>query len=100
MLLHIFGLRWKPNTPDDRKAKALDDIHAFAHSIPGILALHAGPNLSRQSRGYETVGVLHFADRHALEAYLGHPVHQEFVASVRDHIEAVDLDLEIPPPGD
>lgn len=95
MIMHIFGLRWKPEASPEQKQQALSEIHGFPASIPGILELHAGTNLSPHSRGYQTVGILRFADRSALGSYLQHPVHQKFIDWVAPLIEAVDLDLEI-----
>lgn len=95
MLLHIFALRWKPGTGERKKDEALAAIRAFPSQIPGILALQAGVNVSERSQGFETIGVLHFADREGLAAYLAHPAHDAFVAFVADSIEAVDLDLEL-----
>lgn len=95
MLLHIFGLRWKPDTTQRKKDDALSAIRAFPEKIPGILALHAGFNVSDRSQGYETIGVLNFENQEALQAYLVHPAHEAFVDSVAGFIEAVDLDLEV-----
>lgn len=95
MILHIFALRWKSEASAEQKQQALADVRAFQDQIPGIQALHAGTNLSPKSKGYETVGVLHFADDAALQSYLQHPVHQAFVERVGPWIEAVDLDLAI-----
>lgn len=95
MILHIFALRWKPEASDHQKKHALEAVHAFPEHIPGILALQAGTNLSQRGQGYETVGVLHFADQAGLQQYLVHPVHQAFVQQVEPWIEAIDLDLEI-----
>ena len=94
MIMHIFGLRWKPEASPEQKERALATVRGFAASIPGVLDLTAGTNLSPHSQGYETVGVMRFADRKALQTYLEHPVHQEFVARVAPLAEAVDLDLE------
>ncbi len=95
MIMHIFGLRWKPEASPEQKERALAKVRGFAASIPGVLELLAGTNLSPHSGGYETVGVMRFADKNALQTYLEHPVHQEFVAWVAPLVEAVDLDLDL-----
>ena len=95
MVMHVFGLRWKPEATPEQKDRALAEVRGFRDSIPGIVDLAAGTNLSPHSQGYETVGIMRFADRASLQSYLEHPVHQEFVRWVGPLIEAVDLDLEI-----
>ena len=51
-------------------------------------------NFSPRSQGYELGGVMKFGSRTALEAYSGHPAHQELLTWLMPLIDPVEVDFE------
>ena len=94
MFIHIFGFRWQPGTTDSDIARTTAAIQAFAGNIPGLLAVHAGPNLSPRSQGYAFAGLMTFTTREAYEAYTTHPQHLALLTWLIPLIEPVELDFE------
>jgi hypothetical protein len=94
MFIHIFAMRWKPEATESDKSRAAKEIMAFRDTIPGLIEVNYGPNLSPRGQGYNVVGHMKFTDRAACAAYMVHPVHQALLAWLVPLIEAVELDLE------
>ncbi|WP_158941654.1 Dabb family protein [Granulicella sp. S190] len=94
MILHTFAFRWKPETSEALKQRALDEIRNLHTRISGILETHAGFNFSPRSQGYEFGGVMKFSDRSALDAYSVHPVHLELLSWLVPLIDAIEVDFE------
>lgn len=94
MFIHIFGFRWKPEATGADKARARTEILAFRGTIPGLLEVHVGPNVSPRGRGYEFAGLMTFADRAACDAYAIHPAHLRLLEWLVPLIEPVELDFE------
>ncbi len=95
MVIHTFAFRWKPDVPEAQKTRALTAIRALQGAIPGLLATFAGTNFSPRSQGYALGGVMHFADRAALDAYATHPAHQALLAWLMPLIDPLELDFEV-----
>ena len=94
MFIHIFGFRWQPGTTDSDIARTTAAIQAFAGNIPGLLAVHVGPNLSPRSPGYAFAGLMTFTTREAYEAYTTHPQHLALLEWLIPLISPVELDFE------
>jgi len=94
MFIHIFGFRWQPGTTDSDIARTTAAIQAFAGNIPGLLAVHVGPNLSPRSQGYAFAGLMTFTTREAYEAYTTHPQHLALLEWLIPLISPVELDFE------
>ncbi len=94
MFIHIFGFRWKPEATDADKARAAREILAFRGVIPGLIDVHAGPNVSPRGQGYEFAGLMTFTDKDAADAYTVHPAHLALLKWLRPLVEAVELDFE------
>ena len=94
MVIHTFSFRWKPEATDAQKQRARNEIQALQGQIPGLLETFTGFNFSPRSQGYGFGGVMKFTDRAALEAYGGHPVHQQLLAWLMPLIEPIELDFE------
>jgi hypothetical protein len=94
MVIHIFAFRWKPSATAEHKQRAIDEIRALKTQIPGILEAVVGHNVSPRSQGYETGGMMKFADHAAYDAYADHPVHQRLLAWLMPLIEPVEVDFE------
>jgi len=94
MVIHTFAFRWKPGVTEEQRQRVVDAIRGLQGRIPGLVETWVGVNFSPRSQGYEMGGVMQFADRAALEAYVGHPAHQELLAWLMPLIEAVEVDFE------
>jgi hypothetical protein len=94
MFIHIFGFRWRPAATDADKARARKEILSFRKTIPGLVAVNVGPNLSPRGQGYEFVGLMTFTSREAAEAYATHEVHLALLDWLVPLIDAVELDFE------
>jgi hypothetical protein len=94
MVVHTFAFRWKACAREDQKARAIKEIRGLQGQIPGLLETWVGANISPRSQGYELGGVMKFADRAALEAYGGHPVHQKLLAWLMLLIDPIEVDFE------
>jgi hypothetical protein len=95
MVVHTFAFRWKAGVGEDQKARAVSEIRGLQGQIPGLLETWVGANLSSRSQGYELGGVMKFADRSALEAYGGHPVHQKLLQWLMPLIDPIEVDFEV-----
>jgi hypothetical protein len=94
MFVHTFAFRWKQDVREDQKLRAIAEIRGLQGQIPGLLETLVGVNVSPRSQGYELGGVMKFADRVALEAYGGHPVHQKLLEWLRPLIDPIEVDFE------
>lgn len=103
MIRHIVALRFKPGTTGQTKASLYGDLAALQALVPGILAFHAGPNVTVEplSRGFDDLFCFDFRDAAVREAYLIHPAHQavgaRIVAATEGGAEGVFVfDLSLP----
>ena len=94
MFVHIFGFRWADAATEEDKARARKEILAFRGAIPGLSAVHVGPNVSPRGQGYEFAGLMTFSDRDAFEAYTTHPLHMALLEWLAPLIEPVELDFQ------
>jgi hypothetical protein len=95
MYLHMFAFRWRPGVTEAQQDRVIAEIRALQGQIPGLLETSVGRNISPRSGGYMLGGVMKFIDRASLDAYPGHPVHQELVAWLMPLIEPIEVDFEI-----
>jgi hypothetical protein len=79
---------------DAEKVRAASDIRAFQGTIPGLIDVCVGENVSPRGRGYRFAGVMRFADRAACDAYTTHPAHLALLEWLVPLIEPVELDFE------
>ncbi len=94
MVIHTFAFRWRSGVTEEQKARVVAEIRALQGQIPGLVETWVGMNFSPRSQGYALGGVMKFADRAALEAYSGHPVHQKLLGWLMPLIEPVEVDFE------
>jgi len=94
MFIHIFGFRWKPAATAADQARATQAILAFRGTIPGLIEVHAGPNLSPRGRGYTFAGLMKFATKAECDAYSTHPAHLALLEWLIPLIDPVELDFE------
>jgi len=82
MIKHI--VMWRIQEPRQENAlKIKAALEGLNGKIPGLLRLEVGVDISREDESADVVLYSEFANRQALEAYLGHPAHLEVVPLVK-----------------
>jgi len=94
MYIHMFSFRFKSGVAAEKKHEIADEIRKLEGQIPGLLETYVGFNVSLRGEGYEMGGVMKFADKHALDAYGGHPAHQQLLSWLVPLIEPIEVDFE------
>jgi hypothetical protein len=94
MVIHTFAFRWKPGVTEEQRQRVIAAIRNLQGRIPGLEETWVGVNFSPRSQGYELGGAMKFRDRASLEAYGGHPVHQELLVWLMPLIEPMEVDFE------
>jgi len=83
LLAHNVFFSLKDNSPETKKAM-VDDSHKYLAPIPGIVFYAAGvvSDVERDvvDRDYDVALHVVFNDKAAMEKYLAHPSHLEYVA--------------------
>jgi hypothetical protein len=89
---HLVVFNFNASVTPAKQQELLDQLLAFRHSIPGIIDISAGINVTEETeniRGY-TLGLrVTFEDLASLRSYGPHPVHQAFVKSLDGILENV-----------
>ena len=94
MFIHVFGFRWLAAATVEDKDRASREIRAFEGTIPGLIDVAVGENLSPRGHGYSFVGLMRFEDRAACDAYATHPAHVKLLERLVPLIVPVELDFE------
>ncbi|MED4225263.1 Dabb family protein [Neobacillus cucumis] len=99
MYEHIVTFKFNENITQEKEQALLQQLKAFKGEIPGIVELTAGLNMTEEIEnihGYTLALRITFENKQALDHYLPHPVHQEFVSSLIGIIEnVIVIDYEI-----
>jgi Stress responsive A/B Barrel Domain len=99
MYEHIVTFKFNENITPEKKQNLLNQIKSFKGRIPGIVELTAGINVTEETeqiQGYILGLRITFKNKQALDNYLPHPFHQEFVSSLSGIIEnVIVVDYEI-----
>jgi hypothetical protein len=95
MVTHIVLLQPKPEIPANEITNALAQVETLQHTIPGIVDVQAGKNMSNYNQGYTYGFLMRFVDTDHLKAYAPHPAHQ-IVSQELQRIcqEIIDFDIE------
>ncbi len=95
MITHIVLLHPKEGIPAREIHEVLEHVCALKETIPGIMEVQTGENLSGNHQGYTYGFIMRFVDKDHLNAYAPHPAHQrvsgELVAMCH---RILDFDLE------
>lgn len=88
---HLVLLRFQSTADEATRQRIVTDFAGLQTAIDGILAFECGINQSPENlhRGLDHIFLLTFRDAAARDAYLPHPAHQAFVASMQPWIEEV-----------
>ncbi len=99
MYEHLVVFKFKENITLEKQQELALQLLAFKGKIPGIMEVTAGINNTNEkehAQGY-TLGLrVTFQDKQALDDYLPHPVHQEFLSLLEGIIEnVIVVDYEV-----
>jgi hypothetical protein len=88
MLRHVVLFNWKSGTPEEKIREIEEAFCALPAKIPQIEDFEWGEVAGGRAaeQGFDHCFVVTVADRAALEAYLPHPDHAEFLALNRPHV--------------
>ncbi|MDQ1912907.1 Dabb family protein [Paenibacillus sp. GD4] len=92
MFEHLVSFKFNGSYTPELAARLIDKLHTFKGSIPGIVELTAGVNVTEETEnrhGYSLGLRVTFEDREALRQYGPHPVHQEFVRMLDGYLDSV-----------
>ncbi len=100
MLRHV--VMWKiasgaiapGKTPEDVAESLAVKLRELKDTVPGIIALHAGPDCMGLKGNWDLGLVVDVEDEEALKAYAVHPAHLEVVQQIRQVVSeraAVDF---------
>jgi hypothetical protein len=95
MVTHIVLLQPKPEIPVHEITNILAQVEVLQYTIPGIVDVQAGKNMSDYNQGYTYGFVMRFVDTTHLKAYAPHPAHQ-IVSQELQRIcqNIIDFDIE------
>ena len=95
MVTHIVLLQPKPQKPAYEITNTLAQVEALQHTIPGIVDVQAGKNMSDYNQGYTYGFFMRFVDTDHLKAYAPHPAHQIVSQELqRICLKIIDFDIE------
>lgn len=91
MIDHIVLLQPKPGLTESDVEAMRAVVTGLQQKIPGIAAIHWGPNTSPEGlgRGYEHGFVVRFVDAAARDAYLPHPEHVAIVPELTTRTDSI-----------
>lgn len=95
-VIHVVLVRWKYGEIGDDLKRLTELALDFPTRVPGVLAVHCGPNISPEglAGGFEWGLMIRFASAAARDEYLPHPAHQpvkELIGRWADGIIVFDI---------
>ncbi len=100
MIHHCVALKALPGRIGELNAALDQFVSELSPLLSGLVELTWGENLQPRSleMGYTHCMLASFADRHAVEAYQKHPVHQELGPTLNQICESrIAFDYEVRP---
>jgi len=86
MLTHIVFMKF-PST--DIAKEVQQKLLDMSGKIPSLRDLEAGLDITRSERSWDLVLVTRFDDQSGLDAYAVHPVHEQVLQFIRNHVTHV-----------
>ncbi len=94
MIAHVVLLQPKTETTPQEIEQVLEQVRTLQHSIPGIVDVQAGANISKNHQGYTHGFIMRFVDEAHLQAYAPHPAHLPVSEAIRRICsQVIDFDL-------
>lgn len=92
-LRHVVMFKYKDGTSQEQMDKLLRAFLDLKTGIGAIVDIEGGQDcgIENLGQGYHHCVIVSLADEAGRKEYLDHPVHQEFVALVRPHLDAVHV---------
>jgi hypothetical protein len=97
VIAHVVLFKPKAETTPQEIEQVLKQVRKLQQSIPGIVDVQAGENISEKHQGYTYGFIMRFVDETHLQAYAPHPAHQPVSDAIRrvcSHV--IDFDLKQP----
>ena len=96
-VVHVVLVRWKPEVGLATLEDLTELASAFPDTVPGVLAVHCGPNTSPEglAGGFEWALIVSFASSSARDDYLPHPAHQpvaQLISRFAEQVIVFDVD--------
>ncbi|WP_157800997.1 Dabb family protein [Bacillus solitudinis] len=92
MIEHIVCFQFKEVVSEKSQFEIVETLLAFENSIPGIVNLSAGVNVTEEvnfHHGYSIGLRVTFENEDALRDYQTHPIHQQFVNRIKEDIQNI-----------
>ncbi len=79
-IVHVVAFKYKKAVTDAKKKEIADALVALKKSIPQIISVQHGANVSKEGfdKGYHDLFIVTFANEKDRDTYLEHPKHKEF----------------------
>ena len=96
-VVHVVLVRWKPEVDLATLERLTELASKFPDTVPGVLAVHCGPNTSPEglAGGFEWALIVSFASSSARDDYLPHPAHQpvaQLISRFAEQVIVFDVD--------
>lgn len=96
-VVHVVLVRWNPDVVESELIEVTAAARALEDAIPGILAIHCGPNSSPEGLGdgFDWALVVSFSSSSARDGYLPHPAHlpvAEMISRLSSAVVVFDVD--------
>ena len=79
-VFHVVAFKYKKAVTDAKKKEIGDALVALKNSIPQIISIQHGANISKEGfdKGFHDLFIVTFANEKDRDTYLEHPKHKEF----------------------
>ncbi len=81
---HVVLFRFPQPLSEDEERDMASQVRAWAGTVPGLVGLRFGADVSGRSGGWQYLLLTEFADDGSHRAYYEHPLHKAFSAWVFD----------------
>ena len=79
-IIHVVAFKYKKAITDAKQKEIADALVALKKSIPQIVSIDHGRNISKEGfdKGYQELFIVAFANEKDRDIYLEHPKHKDF----------------------
>jgi Stress responsive A/B Barrel Domain len=76
-VIHVVTVKWKADSTEEQRQKAIDGIKTMAGQVPGIKNIWV-KKIKVQPQDYHYAFVIEFVDQAAADVYAKHPAHDKW----------------------